>query len=47
MVGASAAVLQDLHPTPTGENMSGAEVQANAISTVLRGLPAQAALRAS
>ena len=45
VVGASAATEHDLHPTPTGENMSGAEVQANAISTVLRGLPLRSAPR--
>ena len=47
VVGASAPSLQDLHPTPTSgdELMSGPEVQANAISTVLRG--AAAARRAA
>ena len=39
VVGTSLASEQDLHPTPVGENMPGGEVQANAISTVLRGLP--------
>ena len=41
VVGASAPSLQDLHPVPTAhdELMPGPEVQANAISTVLRGLP--------
>jgi adenylate cyclase len=41
VVGASAPSLQDLHPTPTSGDglMPGPEVQANAISTVLRGLP--------
>jgi adenylate cyclase len=41
VVGASAPSLQDLHPTSTsgGELMAGPEVQANAISTVLRGFP--------
>jgi adenylate cyclase len=39
VIGTSVPSLQDLHPTPTGENMPGAEVQANAISTVLRDLP--------
>jgi adenylate cyclase len=40
-VGASAPSLQDVHPTSSSgsELMSGPEVQANAISTVLRGLP--------
>jgi len=41
VVGASAPSLQDLHPTPTtGELlMAGPEVQANAIWTVLHGVP--------
>ena len=41
VVGASAPSLQDLHPVPTIDDglMPGPEVQANAISTVLRGLP--------
>lgn len=41
VVGASAPSLQDLHPVPTAhdELMPGPEVQANAISTVLRALP--------
>jgi adenylate cyclase len=39
VVGTSLASEQDLHPTPVGENMPGGEVQANAISTVLRELP--------
>jgi adenylate cyclase len=41
VVGASAPKLQDVHPVPTSsdEVMAGGEVQANAISTVLRGLP--------
>ena len=41
VVGAAAPRLQDVHPVPTSgdELMAGAEVQANAISTVLRGLP--------
>ncbi len=41
VVGATAPSLQDVHPTSTsgGELMSGAEIQANAISTVLRGFP--------
>src|SRR4051794_1793347 len=41
VVGASAPSLQDVHPVPTSGNgtMPGPEVQANAISTVLRGLP--------
>jgi adenylate cyclase len=41
VVGASAPSLQDVHPVPTSGagTMAGPEVQANAISTVLRGLP--------
>ncbi len=41
VVGSSAPSLQDLHPVPTAQDglMPGPEVQANAISTVLRGLP--------
>ena len=41
VIGPSAATLQDVHPTSTtGEElMPGAEIQANAIETVRRGLP--------
>jgi adenylate cyclase len=41
VVGASAPSLQDTHATPVGAGaqMSGPEVQANAIATVLDGLP--------
>ena len=41
MIGASAPTLQDVHSTPTASDqlMSGPEIQANAISTALRGLP--------
>jgi response regulator RpfG family c-di-GMP phosphodiesterase len=41
VVGATAPTLQDVHSTPTASNrlMSGPEIQANAISTALRGLP--------
>jgi adenylate cyclase len=41
VVGASAPSLQDVHPTSisASELMAGPEVQANAISTVLRGVP--------
>jgi adenylate cyclase len=42
VVGPAASSLQDLHPTSTtskGQLMPGAEVQANAISTVLRDFP--------
>jgi CHASE2 domain-containing sensor protein len=37
VVGATASVLQDLHSTAVGSPMSGPEVQADAISTVLDG----------
>jgi len=45
VVGPSAPSLQDVHPTPMSGNelMSGAEVQANAISTALRGFPLRSA----
>lgn len=41
VVGASAGSLQDVHATATSgsELMSGPEIEANAISTVLRGFP--------
>jgi len=41
VVGATAPTLQDVHPTSTsgGGVMSGPEIQANAIETVLRGFP--------
>jgi adenylate cyclase len=39
VVGPSATSLQDIHATSTSEAMSGAEVQANAISTALRDFP--------
>lgn len=39
VVGATAPVLQDLHQTAAGSPMSGPEVQADAISTVLRNFP--------
>jgi adenylate cyclase len=41
VVGASAPRLQDVHPVPTSSDdvMAGGEVQANAISTALRGFP--------
>ncbi|MBA2359853.1 MAG: CHASE2 domain-containing protein [Actinobacteria bacterium] len=40
VVGASAPSLQDLHPVSFGnEEMPGPEIQANAIATVLKGLP--------
>jgi adenylate cyclase len=45
VVGATAPTLQDVHPTSTsgGENMSGPEIQANAIETVLRSFPLESA----
>ncbi len=39
VVGASAPSLQDLHATSTADTMSGAEVEASALSTALRGFP--------
>jgi adenylate cyclase len=39
VVGATAANLQDIHPTSTDSAMPGPEIQANAIDTVLRGFP--------
>ena len=45
VVGPTAPSLQDVHPTSTtgDELMSGAEIQANAIETVRRGLPLEPA----
>lgn len=44
VVGASAPTLQDLHPTSFGDDeMSGPEIQASAIETVLDGLPLKSA----
>jgi HD-GYP domain-containing protein (c-di-GMP phosphodiesterase class II) len=45
VVGATAPTLRDVHSTPVGgeELMPGAEVQANAIWTALRGLPLRSA----
>jgi CHASE2 domain-containing sensor protein len=47
VVGASAATLQDVHPTPTasGELMSGPEIEANSIYTATHGLPLRDAPR--
>jgi CHASE2 domain-containing sensor protein len=47
VVGAAAATLQDVHPTPTasGELMSGPEIEANAIYTATHGLPLRDAPR--
>jgi CHASE2 domain-containing sensor protein len=41
VVGAAAATLQDVHPTPTasGRLMSGPEIEANAIYSAVHGLP--------
>jgi CHASE2 domain-containing sensor protein len=41
VVGATAATLQDVHPTPTasGKLMSGPEIEANAIYTAVHGIP--------
>ena len=39
IVGATAANLQDLHATPYDPLMTGAEIHANAIDTLLRGMP--------
>lgn len=43
VVGPSAPALQDVHPTSVGDGMAGAEIQANAIETVRRGLPLRSA----
>jgi adenylate cyclase len=43
LIGATAPSLQDLHPTSTDAQMPGVEIQANAISTVLRGFPLSSA----
>jgi adenylate cyclase len=45
VVGPSAPSLQDVHPTSTASQdlMSGAEIQANAMATALRGFPLQPA----
>ena len=40
VVGAASPTLQDVHPTPTSDTpMSGPEIEANAIDTVVRGMP--------
>ena len=39
VIGPTAPSLQDIHETPTDPLMAGAEVQANSVATVLRGLP--------
>src|SRR5439155_20390981 len=43
VVGPTAPSLQDVHATPGGARMSGAEIEANAIETALRGFPLQSA----
>ena len=45
VIGASAPTVQDVHPTPTGRGrlMSGPEIQANAVWTVLHGFPLRSA----
>jgi adenylate cyclase len=43
IVGPSAPSLQDIHATPVASRMSGAEIEANAIDTALRGFPLQSA----
>jgi adenylate cyclase len=39
VIGATAPSLQDIHATPRGAEMSGPEVQANAVETALAGFP--------
>ena len=39
VVGATASILQDIHATATSEGMPGPEINANAIVTLLRGIP--------
>ncbi len=39
VVGATAPSLQDIHPTSVDGQMAGPEIQANAVDTVLRGMP--------
>jgi len=39
VIGATAPVLQDIHPTPLDAAMSGPEVQADMVDTALRGFP--------
>jgi adenylate cyclase len=43
VVGATARILQDIHPTSTSPDMPGPEIWANAISTLLRGAPLRGA----
>ena len=44
VIGPSAPSLQDIHDTPVDSLMPGGELQANAIATVLRGLPLRSSL---
>jgi adenylate cyclase len=39
IVGATASILQDRHPTPNSPSMSGTEIVANQAATVLHGIP--------
>jgi adenylate cyclase len=39
VIGATDPTLQDIHPTSTDSQMPGPEIQANAIETVLKGMP--------
>jgi adenylate cyclase len=39
VIGTTSSLLQDIHPTSTDSAMPGPEIQANAINTVLEGLP--------
>ena len=39
VIGATAKILQDIHPTATSSGMPGPEIQVNAIATLLRGIP--------
>jgi adenylate cyclase len=43
VVGATAPTLLDIHPTSTDSAMAGPEIQANAIDTLLRGIPLSSA----
>jgi adenylate cyclase len=43
VIGPTASDLHDIHPASTDPQMSGAEVEANAIDTVMRGFPLSAA----
>jgi adenylate cyclase len=43
VVGTTAPILQDVHETPGGRQMAGPEIHANAIDTLLRGVPLRSA----